>query len=198
MVVQAGNPHGSDTLSTLVEGIRFVMCSSQSSLQRWWQQGRGRPHPGCRSRRWGGDDSSLAVRRRVVACLARHPLDTPRDARLPLTRPARRDPWSDVIRNCLAAQEAAAQGDAAGQQAAPTDAFNIPRGTQRAIGGQLLLCCTRACSGRETEGRRGRMRGGLAGSRRGAALGAKQHLLVGSTHPPDTCFRRCRAVPPSL
>ena len=31
--LQAGNPQGSDTLSTLVEGVRFVLCASQSGLE---------------------------------------------------------------------------------------------------------------------------------------------------------------------
>ena len=32
---QAGNPQGSDTLSTLVEGIRFVLCASPQYLEDW-------------------------------------------------------------------------------------------------------------------------------------------------------------------
>ncbi|EFN53050.1 expressed protein [Chlorella variabilis] len=48
--LQAGNPQGSDTLSTLVEGVRFVLCASQSGLEKWYLEGQGRPHPGSRSR----------------------------------------------------------------------------------------------------------------------------------------------------
>jgi hypothetical protein len=29
----AGNPQGSDTLATLVEGFRFVLCASPATLQ---------------------------------------------------------------------------------------------------------------------------------------------------------------------
>jgi len=31
--LQAGNPQGSDTLSTLIEGMRFVLCASQTGLE---------------------------------------------------------------------------------------------------------------------------------------------------------------------
>jgi hypothetical protein len=33
--LQAGNPQGSDTLSTLVEGVRFVLCASPQYLEEW-------------------------------------------------------------------------------------------------------------------------------------------------------------------
>lgn len=34
--LQGSNPHGSGTLSTLVEGIRYVLCASPTSLQVGW------------------------------------------------------------------------------------------------------------------------------------------------------------------
>jgi hypothetical protein len=34
--LQAGNPQGSDTLSTLVEGVRFVLTASPTYLEEWW------------------------------------------------------------------------------------------------------------------------------------------------------------------
>ncbi|PRW20927.1 hypothetical protein C2E21_8600 [Chlorella sorokiniana] len=48
--LQAGNFQGSDTLQTLLEGVRFVLCSSNEGLERWYNQGSTRPHPGARNR----------------------------------------------------------------------------------------------------------------------------------------------------
>ncbi|KAF8071343.1 hypothetical protein HT031_001427 [Scenedesmus sp. PABB004] len=48
----AGNPQGSDTLATLVEGFRFVLCASPVTLQGWLSEPDGeRDHPGARQRR---------------------------------------------------------------------------------------------------------------------------------------------------
>ena len=33
--LQQGNPQGTDTLATLVEGFRFVMCAAPSVLEDW-------------------------------------------------------------------------------------------------------------------------------------------------------------------
>lgn len=49
--LQAGNPQGSDTLSTLVEGLRFVLCASPAYLEEWYLEGTSRTHPGARRRR---------------------------------------------------------------------------------------------------------------------------------------------------
>lgn len=49
--LQAGNPQGSDTLSTLIEGIRFILCASPITLETWFMEGPDRPHPGSRKRR---------------------------------------------------------------------------------------------------------------------------------------------------
>uniref|UniRef100_A0A383VEV1 Uncharacterized protein n=1 Tax=Tetradesmus obliquus TaxID=3088 RepID=A0A383VEV1_TETOB len=48
----AGNPQGSDTLATLVEGFRFVLCASPATLQGWLDEpGELRDHPGARQRK---------------------------------------------------------------------------------------------------------------------------------------------------
>ncbi|KAF6261278.1 hypothetical protein COO60DRAFT_1502215 [Scenedesmus sp. NREL 46B-D3] len=48
----AGNPQGSDTLATLVEGFRFVLCASPATLQGWLgESDELRDHPGARQRR---------------------------------------------------------------------------------------------------------------------------------------------------
>eukprot|EP00879_Flechtneria_rotunda_P009843 GHRR01010295.1.p1 GENE.GHRR01010295.1~~GHRR01010295.1.p1 ORF type:complete len:468 (+),score=159.46 GHRR01010295.1:777-2180(+) len=48
----AGNPQGSDTLATLVEGFRFVLCASPAMLQGWLSEpDEMRDHPGARQRR---------------------------------------------------------------------------------------------------------------------------------------------------
>lgn len=49
--LQAGNPQGSDTLSTLVEGVRFVLTASPTYLEEWYLEGTNRTHPGARRRR---------------------------------------------------------------------------------------------------------------------------------------------------
>lgn len=49
--LQAGNPQGSDTLSTLLEGVRFVLCASPTYLEDWYMEGSQRTHPGARKRR---------------------------------------------------------------------------------------------------------------------------------------------------
>ncbi|GIL89125.1 hypothetical protein Vretifemale_17004 [Volvox reticuliferus] len=41
---------GADTLTTLVEGFRFVLSAHPATLRKWYEQGDGREHPGCRSR----------------------------------------------------------------------------------------------------------------------------------------------------
>ncbi|KAL4419076.1 hypothetical protein ABPG77_002217 [Micractinium sp. CCAP 211/92] len=71
--LQGTNPHGSGTLSTLVEGIRFVLCASQSSLQRWYLEGRDRPHPGCRSRGTREEVVRECVARRHGTATAQRP-----------------------------------------------------------------------------------------------------------------------------
>jgi hypothetical protein len=48
--LQVGNPQGADTLATLVEGLRFVMCASPSTLASWAAEGEERDHPGARER----------------------------------------------------------------------------------------------------------------------------------------------------
>ena len=49
--LQAGNPQGSDTLSTLVEGVRFLLCASPAYLEEWYLEGpEARTHPGARRR----------------------------------------------------------------------------------------------------------------------------------------------------
>jgi len=47
--LQVGNPQGSDTLSTMVEGLRYVMTASPATLQAW-AAGPERDHPGARHR----------------------------------------------------------------------------------------------------------------------------------------------------
>ena len=174
------------------------MCSSQSSLQRWWQQGRGRPHPGCRSRRWGGDDSSLAVRRRVVACLARHPLDTPRDARLPLTRPR---PPRPLVR-CHPQLPGGAGGSSAGRRRRPAGGAHrriqhpswhaaCHRWAAAAVLHQSVFWARNRGPAWQNEGRFGRQQaGGSAGS---------QAASAGWLHPPARhllqTLPRCAAVP---
>eukprot|EP00887_Chlorella_sp_A99_P002227 scaffold21.g2227.t1 len=49
--LQAGNPQGSDTLSTLVEAVRFVLTASPQRLEEWYAEGPRRTHPGARLRR---------------------------------------------------------------------------------------------------------------------------------------------------
>ena len=49
--LQAGNPQGSDTLSTLLEGVRFCLCASTTTLEHWYMEGPERMHPGARLRR---------------------------------------------------------------------------------------------------------------------------------------------------
>lgn len=49
--LQAGNPQGSDTLSTLLEGVRFALCASPTYLESWYLEGPNRTHPGARKRR---------------------------------------------------------------------------------------------------------------------------------------------------
>ena len=49
--LQVGNPQGSDTLSTMVEGLRYVMTASPATLQAW-AAGPERDHPG--ELGWGG------------------------------------------------------------------------------------------------------------------------------------------------
>lgn len=49
--LQAGNPQGADTLSTLVEGFRFVLAASPQALEYWYLEGTNRTHPGARNRR---------------------------------------------------------------------------------------------------------------------------------------------------
>lgn len=49
--LQVGNPQGSETLSTLLEGVRFAMCASPTTLENWFMEGPDRPHPGARRRR---------------------------------------------------------------------------------------------------------------------------------------------------
>ncbi|KAG2483311.1 hypothetical protein HYH03_017816 [Edaphochlamys debaryana] len=41
---------GADTLTTLVEGFRFVLSAHPATLQKWYEQGPERDHPGRRSR----------------------------------------------------------------------------------------------------------------------------------------------------
>lgn len=48
--LQMGNPTGSDTLATLVEGLRFVMCASPATLAAWGNEDGLRDHPGARHR----------------------------------------------------------------------------------------------------------------------------------------------------
>ncbi|KAG2493115.1 hypothetical protein HYH03_008778 [Edaphochlamys debaryana] len=48
--LQQGNPQGTDTLATLVEGFRFILCAHSSALQAWFDEGDTRDHPGARSR----------------------------------------------------------------------------------------------------------------------------------------------------
>lgn len=48
----AGNPQGSDTLATLVESFRFVLCASPATLQGWLDEpDELRDHPGARQRK---------------------------------------------------------------------------------------------------------------------------------------------------
>lgn len=49
--LQAGNPQGSDTLSTLLEGVRFALCASPTYLESWYLEGPSRTHPGARKRK---------------------------------------------------------------------------------------------------------------------------------------------------
>lgn len=53
--LQAGNPQGSDTLATLVEGLRFVMSAASGNLVDWGDVCEPRDHPGSRVRRTGED-----------------------------------------------------------------------------------------------------------------------------------------------
>ncbi|KAL3135418.1 hypothetical protein ABBQ32_007600 [Trebouxia sp. C0010 RCD-2024] len=53
--LQAGNPQGSDTLATLVEGLRFVMSAASGNLVDWGDVSETRDHPGSRTRRSGED-----------------------------------------------------------------------------------------------------------------------------------------------
>ncbi|DBA74793.1 hypothetical protein WJX79_006711 [Trebouxia sp. C0005] len=53
--LQAGNPQGSDTLATLVEGLRFVMSAASGNLVDWGDVSEPRDHPGSRTRRTGED-----------------------------------------------------------------------------------------------------------------------------------------------
>lgn len=48
--LQKGNPQGSDTLYTLMEGFKFLLCGDASSLQGWGG-GELRDHPGARCKR---------------------------------------------------------------------------------------------------------------------------------------------------
>ena len=41
--LQVGNPSGSETLSTLLEGVRFIMCASPTTLESWFMEGPERP-----------------------------------------------------------------------------------------------------------------------------------------------------------
>ncbi|KXZ42731.1 hypothetical protein GPECTOR_121g431 [Gonium pectorale] len=45
-----GGSGGPDTLTTLVEGFRFVLSAHPATLRKWYEQGDEREHPGCRSR----------------------------------------------------------------------------------------------------------------------------------------------------
>ncbi|KAG2435335.1 hypothetical protein HXX76_007409 [Chlamydomonas incerta] len=47
----AASQGGTDTLTTLVEGFRFVMSAHPATLRKWYEQGDDRDHPGLRSRR---------------------------------------------------------------------------------------------------------------------------------------------------
>lgn len=49
--LQSGSPQGADTLSTLVEGIRFVLAASPAYLEQWYLEGHMRGHPGSRRRK---------------------------------------------------------------------------------------------------------------------------------------------------
>lgn len=49
--LQAGNPQGSDTLSIMVEAVRFILCASPSYFEEWYMEGPNRTHPGARRRR---------------------------------------------------------------------------------------------------------------------------------------------------
>jgi hypothetical protein len=42
----SGNPQGTDTLATLMEGIRFVLCAYPATLSQWAEEGDLREHPG--------------------------------------------------------------------------------------------------------------------------------------------------------
>jgi hypothetical protein len=53
--LQAGSAQGSDALSTMVEGVRFLLCASPKYLEEWWSEGDGRTHPGCRRRKTGAE-----------------------------------------------------------------------------------------------------------------------------------------------
>ncbi|KAI8465543.1 MAG: hypothetical protein J3K34DRAFT_436678 [Monoraphidium minutum] len=60
-----GSVAGSDTLFTLLEGIRFVLCASPKTLQSWGCEGDGRDHPGARERK-------VAVLEDNSACAEEH------------------------------------------------------------------------------------------------------------------------------
>ncbi|KAG2446795.1 hypothetical protein HYH02_008355 [Chlamydomonas schloesseri] len=46
----SGAHGGTDTLTTLVEGFRFVLSAHPTTLRKWYEQGDDRDHPGLRSR----------------------------------------------------------------------------------------------------------------------------------------------------
>ncbi|GBG00385.1 hypothetical protein Rsub_13137 [Raphidocelis subcapitata] len=52
MFLDEGSLAGSDTLFTLIEGMRFVMCASPATLQAWGCEGDERDHPGARERKF--------------------------------------------------------------------------------------------------------------------------------------------------
>jgi len=49
-----GSLAGSDTLFTLLEAMRFIMCASPVTLQSWGCEGDARDHPGARERKFVG------------------------------------------------------------------------------------------------------------------------------------------------
>jgi hypothetical protein len=59
--LQLGSPHGGDTLSTLLEGVKFALCASPATLEAWLAEPDAvRDHPGARTRMLrrplGGED----------------------------------------------------------------------------------------------------------------------------------------------
>lgn len=111
------NSQGTDTLATLVEGIRFILCSNPSYLEAWAAD-KPRTHPGARGRKdfrelleIREENMQAAHRRCAVDCLPKLSLSGPHAHSPPLRRE------HDLSR---------------------LDAFKISRGVQRAIGSLMI------------------------------------------------------------